>query len=289
VGYDSQLVFSSSPKQPPLHHPRGHRDVPDFHAMEIGLSRELDQLDVKASWHHLDSVGEWKPGMTFSTSEQSQAAVHAGSHNQARPDKPGVLVFSACRGGYIIGYSDPSIWTTTKQVEWNDLVPLISYVHSLHIPRSQFRDSTITLSCGPGDPPRWRIRDHTLNIDGNFRMIHIGRAHSRMTTVFEDVDTSNAGPLIIKDSYLNNSRASEHRLFQALGASPGWVNVRLRNDDPIEPLLTPNIDGVIQRRKDRTVMENTGAKFNDCKVLSEAVAAVYDILEGKNKPWLLVH
>jgi hypothetical protein len=30
-------------------------------------------------------------------------------------------------------------------------------------------------------------------------------------------------------------------------------------------------------------MENTGAAFNDCGTLSEAVAAVYDILEGKSK------
>ena len=259
--------------------------------MRLDLSAQLYQLDVKASWHHLDSVGEWKPGMTFSTSEQSQAAAYAGSHNQARPDQPGVLVFSACRGGYIIGYSDPSIWTTTEQVGWDDLIPLIGYVHSLHIPRSQFRDSTITLSLRHlADPPHWRIRDQALNIDGDFKMIHIGRAHSRMTTVFEHVDaTPNTGPLIIKDSYLNNSRDPEHTLFQVLGTSPGWVSVRpLPDDVPIEPLLTPNVDGIIQRRKDRTVMENTGAKFNDCKTLSEAVAAVYDILEGKNKPWLLV-
>jgi hypothetical protein len=34
-------------------------------------------------------------------------------------------------------------------------------------------------------------------------------------------------------------------------------------------------------------MENTGAKFNECKTLSEAVAAVYNILEGQSKQWLL--
>jgi hypothetical protein len=30
-------------------------------------------------------------------------------------------------------------------------------------------------------------------------------------------------------------------------------------------------------------MENTGTAFNKCKTLSEALAAVYDILEGKTK------
>jgi hypothetical protein len=289
--YDPKLIFNTSPKQPPLHHPLRHRDIPDFHALPLALHEKLSQMDVKPAWHHLDSVGEWKPGMSLSTSEQSQAAGYAASHNQARPDRPGVLVFSACRGGYVLGYSDPSIWTTTQQVGWDNLDPLIGYVHSLHIPRLNFRDSTITLSPRSlADPPQWTILDEALNINGIFKMIYIGRAHSRMTTVFEQADaTSNVDPIIIKDSYLKASRDPEHKLFKVLmddDASPGWVTIRLPRDDvAIEPLLTPLFNGstAIQRRKDRTVMENTGTAFNKCKTLSEALAAVYDILEGKTK------
>jgi hypothetical protein len=41
-----------------------------------------------------------------------------------------------------------AIWTTTETVpvEWDNPVPLIDYVHSLHHPRWQVRDPTITLS-----------------------------------------------------------------------------------------------------------------------------------------------
>jgi len=226
-------------------------------------------MKVKPSWHQLDSVGEWKPGMTLTASEQSQAAAYAGSHNQARPDQPSVLVFSASRGCYTIGYSDPSIWTTTEPVGWDNLVPLIGYVHSLHKPRSQVRDPTITLSDrGLSDSPHWTICDEALDIDGDFKIIHISRAHSRMTTVFECVGV-NDGPLIIKDSYLNKFRDPERALFEALmedGVSPGWVKIRLPRKGVAKPLLTPKVQfggkTTIQRRKDRTVMENTGAAFN---------------------------
>ncbi len=112
-----------------------------------------------------------------------------------------------------------------------------------------------------------------------------------MTTVFERV-SANDGPLIIKDSYLNEFRDPERALFEALmedGVSPGWVKIRLPCEGVAKPLLTPKVKfggkTTIQWRKDRTVMENTGAAFNDCETLSEAVAAVYDIFEGKSEQW----
>jgi len=50
-----------------------------------------------------------------------------------------------------------AIWTTTEPVpvEWDNLVPLIDYVHSLH-------------------QPRWQVRDpnHAFRSDSLFRTIH---------------------------------------------------------------------------------------------------------------------
>ena len=283
----------SSPTQHPHHHPCDHLDVPDFLALPLTIFQKLRRKKVKPAWYHLSSVGEWKPGKTLPENELSQAAAYAGSHNQARPDKPSVLVFSACRGCYVIGYSDPSVWTTTKHVEWDNLDPLIGYVRSLHVPRPEVElvDPTITLSVrGLSDPPKWTIRDEALSIEGKFKMIYIGRANSRMTTVFECVDpTSNDRPLIIKDSYVNEFRDPEHKLFEILmadGVTPGWIKIILPPKDcPINHLHTPKVEisgkSIVRRRKDRTVMENTGSEFNGCQTISELIAVVYDILEGE--------
>jgi len=72
---------------------------------------------------------------------------------------------------------DPSTWILSEPMQWDNLVPLISYIHSLHDPKLKLQDTTITLA-NPG------IHDNTFNINDTFEIIHVGRPHSRMTTVF---------------------------------------------------------------------------------------------------------
>jgi hypothetical protein len=289
--YDSKVYF------PPIfgrlgYHPSTNVvDPPDFIAMPQKLYDELTAKDVTygAAWHHLTSVGQWRRRKSLSADNLLQLAGYAGSHNQARPDRSGVLVFSACKGCYVIGYSDPSIWMTTKPVEWDNLVPLIAYIHSLHFPHLQ--DPTIRLHNHLSWLPHWIIRDEALRIDDIFKIIHIGRPHSRMTTIFQRVGTVSCAPLIVKDSWVKQHRTAERALFKSLvknGEPPGWVGTRLPADDvATEPLQTPKLAFIERLRKDRTVMENTGRGFYECESLSEAIAVTYDILEGKSQwPWL---
>ena len=245
----------------------------------------LQNHKTKPCWHHLVSLGEWKSGDIFTDDELSQTGAYAGSLNQARPDNPSSLVFSACRGCYVIGYSDPSTWTMSEPIKWDNLVPLIGYIHSLHVPRLGLKDATITLA-NPGisQSPLWTIRDDTFNINDTFETIHVGRPHSRMTTVFRRVGTSQ-NPLIVKDSWVNIHRKPELSLFQSLtadGDAPGWVKIRPPTE-VVARLQTQEQEGVVQRRKDRTVLENTGLGFDQCERLSDAIAAAYDVLEGKSK------
>jgi hypothetical protein len=66
---------------------------------------------------------------------------------------------------------------------------------------------------------------------------------------------------------------------------PGWVNIKPPTGDRVQ-LQTPQLVGITQRKKERTVMENTGLPFDKCRKLSDAIAATYDILEGKGQ-WYL--
>jgi len=285
--YGSIIRFLSSPTQHPHHHPCGNLDTPDF----LAMSQDVYNLHLaKPCWHYLASLGEWKSGATFTDDELSQTAAYAGSLNQARPDNPSCLVFSACRGCYVIGYSDPSTWILSEPMQWDNLVPLISYIHSLHDPKLKLQDTTITLANpGTSQSPRWTIHDTTYNINDTFETIHVGRPHSRMTTVFRRIEASQY-PLIVKDSWVNNLRKPEHLLFQSLtadGNAPGWVKIRPPVGD-VKYLQTQRREDVVQRRKDRTVMENTGLGFDQCQRLSDAIAAAYDVLEGESKKYLLV-
>lgn len=252
------------------------------------VQSKYDQLEgAIPSWHYLVSLGEWKPGMTLTKIELSQTGAYAGSLNQARPDNPCALVFSACQGCYVIGYSGPSTWTMSGPIPWMNLDPLIAYIHSLHLPHVNIKDSTITLvDQGISKSPYWNIRDAAFDIDHDFKIIHVGRAHSRMTTVFQCIQTQD--PLLVKDAWIKSYRDPEITLFESLtedGPPPGWVNIKPPTEDRIH-LHTPQLIGITQRRKDRTVMENTGLPFDKCRKLSDAIAATYDILEGKGQQYL---
>jgi hypothetical protein len=117
--YPSVVHFFTSVMQHPRHHPCGNQDTPDFLAM---VKSNYDRLDnAIPPWHCLVSLGEWKPGKTITKDELSQTGAYAGSLNQARPDNPCALVFSACRGCYVIGYSDPATWTMSESIPWMNL------------------------------------------------------------------------------------------------------------------------------------------------------------------------
>jgi hypothetical protein len=173
----------------------------------------------------------------------------------------------------------------SEPIQWDNLVPLIGYIHSLHVPRIGLKDATITLA-NPGisQSPRWTIRDGAFNIDDTFETIHVGRPHSRMTTVFRRVGTPHY-PLIVKDAWVDIHRTPELSLFKSLtehGDAPGWVENR-PPAEVVDRLQTQEQDGVVQRRKDRTVLENNGLGFDQCERLSDVIAAAYDVLEGKSK------
>ena len=286
MSYGSKIHFSS-PTQHPHHHPCGNLGTPDFLAM---LQDVYKLRLVKPCWHFLVSLGEWKAGTSFTDDELSQTGAYAGSLNQARPDNPSSLVFSVCRGCYVIGYSDPSTWTISQPIQWDNLDPLIGYIHSLHVPRLQLKDDTITLA-NPGisQSPRWNIQDKAFNINDTFETIHVGRPHSRMTTVFRRIEDSQ-NPFLVKDSWVNTFRKPEISLFQSLtadGDAPGWIKIRRPTMD-VNRLQTQKQEGVVQRRKDRTVMENTGLGFDQCERLSDAIAATYDVLEGEIKKYFFI-
>ena len=179
----------------------------------------------------------------------------------------------------MLGYSDPAIWTLSEPKKWKDLAPLISYVHSLHVPLKKLEDPTLKLdNPGISGPPRWKIRDDSFDIDSTFEIIHVGRPYTRMTTVFRGIGGI---PVFVKDTWAKTYRQTELSLFQTLtadGSAPGWVDVKLP-DTESNPLETPGHNGA-QRRKGRIVMENTGVGFDQCSTLLEAIAAVYDVLEG---------
>ncbi len=84
----------------------------------------------------------------------AQAMRYAGSHNVARPDRPGCYALSASPKGYQIGWSDPSGIDISAMIAWDyekgDL--LLRYVYSLYIPPACAMSWT-QLSLWPIEPP----------------------------------------------------------------------------------------------------------------------------------------
>ncbi|THV07070.1 hypothetical protein K435DRAFT_380586 [Dendrothele bispora CBS 962.96] len=287
------IVFKSRPNNAPPHHPRQYRDRPDFFALSKHIA---EQLQNTPSWHHLRSVGEWKPGKVISSADEGQEREYVACLTQARPDNPSVLGIVMCPEGYVLSYGSPRGYVITEQIAYLDISPLIRYVHSLHVPLPVIiladGERTITLDSKAGldKAPLWQITDPAYNIiDRSFSLKFIGSPFTRMTTVLSDVNTQES--LVVKDSYPDSKGLREADLFDLLGdMPPGWV-LRVKPINPtveFEPLLELDFgDGSLtQRTKQRLLFESTGAPFHECQTISEAVGALYDILEASR--WAIV-
>ncbi|THU95887.1 hypothetical protein K435DRAFT_778820, partial [Dendrothele bispora CBS 962.96] len=285
------FVFKSKPNNPLSHHPGQYR--PDFFALSKHIA---EQLHNTPSWHHLHSVGEWKPGKVISSADEGQESVYVACLIQARPDNPSVLGIVMCSEGYVLSYGSPRGYVITEQLAYSDISPLIRYVHSLHAPLPAIiladRARTITLDsiAGLDDAPLWQITDPAYKIiNRSFSPKFIGFPFMRMTTVLSDVNTQEC--LVVKDSYPDSKGLREADLVDLLGDEPpGWV-IRVKPVDPtveFEPLSELDFGdaSLTQRTKQRLVFKSTGAPFHECQTISEAVGALYDILEASR--WAIV-
>ncbi|THV04785.1 hypothetical protein K435DRAFT_774316, partial [Dendrothele bispora CBS 962.96] len=292
AGYkDENLVlFIPKPNNPPPHHPRGYLVRPDILALSKSTEKKLTKTP---GWHYLRSVGEWKPGKNFSDDDIAQQREYVASAIQARPDNPSMLGVIMCPGGYMLSYGSPCGYVVTEHLAFSNIAPLVSYVHSLHVPPAAINIAdpkrTITLDTGddPDSVPRWRITDDAYGLKNHlFDLIFIGSPFSRMTTVFTDPE----GDLVVKDSYPQDSRQREAELFKELGENPpGWVKVV----EPANPTIKfkalekMNLgSGFAHRQRHRLVLNSTGSAFEKCETISEAVGAIYDLLEGNR--WAIV-
>ncbi|THU76609.1 hypothetical protein K435DRAFT_143003 [Dendrothele bispora CBS 962.96] len=198
-----------------------------------------------------------------------------------------------CPGGYMLSYGSPCGYVVTEHFAFSNIAPLVSYVHSLHDPPAAIvladPKRTITLDTGddPDSRPRWRITDEAYRLENRlFELIFIGSPFSRMTTVFADPKTD----LVVKDSYPQDSRQREAELFKELGEDPpGWVKVV----EPANPTIKFKAlekmsfgSGFAHRQRHRLVLNSTGSAFEKCETISEAVGAIYDLLEGNR--WAIV-
>jgi len=277
------IVFQSKPNNPPPHHPRNYDDRPDILAL---LNRVAKELKGTPGWHHLRSVGEWKPGHVISDADGGQEREYVGCTIQARPDNPSLLGITMCPTGYVLSYGSPCVYAVTDQLEYSNLEPLIRYVHSLHVPTISFSDPVRTITLDPrvglDEAPLWHINDPTFDINGSFRLIFVGSPFSRMTTVFQDVTDDCS---ILKDSYPNVGHSREEDLLNRLGIDPpGWVQYRepIKPDVEFKPL--PELDfgaSFTRRTRHRIFLRTTGNPFHQCETFSEAVEVTYDLLEGE--------
>ncbi|THU90991.1 hypothetical protein K435DRAFT_245543 [Dendrothele bispora CBS 962.96] len=287
------IVFKSRPDNPPPHHPCQYCDRPDFFALSKHIAKQLQNTP---SWHHLRSVGEWRLDKVISSADEGQEMEYVACLTLARPDNPSVLGIVMCPEGYVLSYGSPRGYVITEQLAYSDISPLIRYVHSLHVPLPAIiladRARTITLDsiAGLDDAPLWQITDPAYNIiNRSFSLEFIGSPFTRMTTVLSDVNTQEC--LVVKDSYLDSQGQREADLFDLLGDSPpGWV-IRVKPVDPkveFEPLLELDFGdaSLTQRTKHRLLFESTGAPFHESQTISEAVGALYDILEASR--WAIV-
>ncbi|THV04694.1 hypothetical protein K435DRAFT_158920 [Dendrothele bispora CBS 962.96] len=194
-------------------------------------------------------------------------------------------------GGYMLSYANPCGYVVTEHFAFSNIAPLVSYVHSLHVPPAAIDladpERTITLGIGPDDldgAPRWRITDGAYGLKNHlFDLISIGPPFSRMTIVFADPE----GDLVVKDSYSQDHRQREAVLFKKLREDPpGWVTVVETTDTAVKfkPLEKMNFGSEFaHRQRHRLVLRSTGLPFEKCETISEAVGAIYDLLESNRR------
>lgn len=239
--------------------------------------------DTPPAWAYLQSVGEWK-----SSALSRQRSSFGGFHNQARPDRPAVLFFTASKIGYVLAFSSPEGYFATNHIPWDDISPFIAYIHALHEPIVYYRDTTITLiphaSGNFSQPVTWRIDDEKRGVrNEECSLFWVGTANARMTAVFRSVSNPQ---LIIKDSFMDIDRIPESTNYEVLmdgGPAPGWVPVilPLDGDSVVSMDRASPFSAEKTRHKQRTAMTATGTPFSEIPSLKERIKVAYDALEGE--------
>ncbi|THV04696.1 hypothetical protein K435DRAFT_961716 [Dendrothele bispora CBS 962.96] len=288
---ENLVLFIPKPKNPLPHHPRGYLVRPDILALSKSTEKRLTKTP---GWHYLRSVGEWKPRKNFLNNDVEQQREFIASAIQARPDNPSMLGVIMSPGGYMLSYGSPCGYVVTEHLTFSNIAPLVSYVHSLHVLPAAIDladpKRTITLHTGddPDSTPRWRITDDIYGLKNHlFDLIFIGPPFSRMTTVFADPE----GDLVVKDSYLQDHRQCEAELFKEFGEDfpAQWVPVVVPTDTAVKfnPLEKMSFGSEFaHRQRHRLVLRSTGLPFEKCETISEAVGAIYDLLESNR--WAIV-
>ena len=198
----------------------------------------------KVPWHLAHSVGEVKP--LRDSKGPSQVAAYAGLLNQARPDKPGVYCFSLSPRKYRILWRDPSGLYSSKDFQWDDLSPLISYVFSLYKPPKDHikLDTTMTLDMRRDLmlSPRWTVK-FRRKVYSDCRVVFVGSPWTRQSWIA--VSDTNGYRQIIKDQYQSEGRRyDEGELFDRLQkdlpktGAPGCVHVE--SHGVVKGIMTPN-------------------------------------------------
>ncbi|KAK0485098.1 hypothetical protein IW261DRAFT_1560760 [Armillaria novae-zelandiae] len=160
------LLFTDTQISALTHHPEQYVNKPDFCAVETDLVPALttspEGNDTRVPWHKTVSVGEMKTSAE-DAKNATQVMKHAGSHNMARPDRPGCYALSVSRKSYQFGGSDPSGIDISDMIAWDyEKVDLpLRYVYSLYVPPSlsNIVDPTASLADRTTDDfPLWNTR-----------------------------------------------------------------------------------------------------------------------------------
>ncbi|KAK0193673.1 hypothetical protein F5146DRAFT_1182098 [Armillaria mellea] len=187
LNYASVMVHGHPPKQTPTSvyrhsyfspdsSPKKIVDKPDFCAVEDVLVPTLTTVPegnyTQVPWHKTESVGEMRTSL-----EDAKTATEVmkctGSHNVARPDRPGYYALSVSPKGYKIGWSDPSGLDISATIAWDyEKVPTVSLA-----------DRTTD------DSPLWNIQFIGKSYT-NAQIVFVGGPWSRQSAIykFEDDD-----------------------------------------------------------------------------------------------------
>jgi hypothetical protein len=297
------LVFIDHHSSPLIHHPcrdtaakpdigaiiQSHHEIVQKRLAFPNEKRKTDsedyhnhQIHTRLPWHLVDSVIELKPKRD--SAGPFQLGAYAGMLNQARPDKPGVYCLSLSPRQYRILWSDPSGLYSSKDFQWDTLLPFISYVLSLYQPPDSHvkLDDTITL-----DPnrdvqlrPRWVVRFQGETYSP-CRVVFVGSPWTRQSWIAISDDAER--PRIIKDQYQTSGRRyDEGSLFDILqkdiSSSPAPGCVHVEGHGEVTGIRTP-IEAR-QRQRKRMVMTTYGRRLHDCSSVFEFLKVMYDTLEG---------
>jgi hypothetical protein len=262
-----------------------------FSKFKIPIPEEVSghQRYSAMPWHLSVSTGELKPG-NLAVDGASQSTAYAGLLNQARPDKLGVYAFAMSPSKYRILWSDASGLASSEDMEWDNILPLISYIYSLYRPRRDHPEFDTSITLVPNDnlalPPRWTVTFQGV-IYPNCRVLFVGPMWTRQSWIA--VSGGDNPGHVIKDQYhAVGRRFQEGKLFDILQEglngkpAPGFVYVQCHGDVP--GIHTP-IEAT-RRQRVRMVMSTLGDAITECPTVFQFLKAMYDALEGATLPFL---